>query len=145
MFLEFLKGNWDLECRPWGTPTYNLFGWQKPCYLLDEGYATSFRGLMEETSWANYGRASGNPKCGDCMVHCGYEPAAVEATFGSIAGLLGTARLMLFGAPKRPLPPLPEPAPAAPLRVQPNGLHALPVLGQSSVAIVAEPACDRVA
>ena len=70
VFLEFLKGNWDLECRPWGTPTYNLFGWQKPCYLLDEGYATSFRGLMEETSWANYGRASGNPKCGDCMVHC---------------------------------------------------------------------------
>jgi len=145
VFLEFLKGNWDLECRPWGTPTYNLFGWQKPCYLLDEGYATSFRGLMEETSWANYGRASGNPKCGDCMVHCGYEPAAVEATFGSIAGLLATARLTLFGAPKRPLPPLPEPAPAAPLRVQPNGLHALPVLGQSSVAIEAEPACDRVA
>ena len=142
VFLEFLKGRWDLECRPWGTPTYNLFGWQKPCYLLDEGYATSFVGLMEETNWSGYGRASGNPKCGDCMVHCGYEPAAVEATFGSLAGLLATARLTLFGAPKRPLPPLPEPAP---LRVQANGLHALPVLGQSSVAIDAAPACDRVA
>ena len=97
---------------------------------------------MEETNWSGYGRASGNPKCGDCMVHCGYEPAAVEATFGSLAGLLATARLTLFGAPKRPLPPLPEPAP---LRVQANGLHALPVLGQSSVAIDAAPACDRVA
>ncbi|RLS49416.1 MAG: hypothetical protein DWH87_03610, partial [Planctomycetota bacterium] len=73
------------------------------------------------------------------------EPAAVEATFGSLAGLLATARLTLFGAPKRPLPPLPAAAPATPLRVQPNGLHALPVLGQSPVAIKAEPACDRVA
>jgi hypothetical protein len=80
------------------------------------------------------------------MVHCGYEPAAVEATFGSLSGLLATARLTLFGAPKRPLPPLPEPARAVPLRVQANGLHALPVLGQASIALDdAEPACDRVA
>ena len=155
VFLEFLKGRWDLECRPWGTPTYNLFGWQKPCYLLDEGYATSFAGLMEETNWSGYGRASGNPKCGDCMVHCGYEPAAVEATFGSLAGLLATARLTLFGAPNRPLPPLPEPAHPAPLRVQANGLHALPVLGQTPLPLPILPpiplennaasACGRVA
>ena len=98
VFLEFLKGRWDLECRPWGTPTFNLFGWQRPCYLLDEGYASSFRELMEETDWDAYGRASGNPKCADCMVHCGYEPAAVEASFGSLGGMLATARLMLFGS-----------------------------------------------
>lgn len=146
LFLEYLMGKREYDCTPWGMPCFNVFGWQKPCYLLDEGYATSFQGLMEETEWSDYGRASGNPKCGDCMVHCGYEPAAVEATFGSLSGLLATARLTLFGAPKRPLPPLPEPARAVPLRVQANGLHALPVLGQASIALDdAEPACDRVA
>jgi len=127
VFLEFLKGAWDLECRPWGTPTYNLFGWQRPCYLLDESYAQSFRELMEETNWDSYGRASGNPKCADCMVHCGYEPAAVEATFGSLGGLLATARLMLLGPPKSPPAALPEPA-AIGLRLQANGLPALPVI-----------------
>ena len=99
VFLEFLKGNWDLECRPWGTPSYSLFGWQKPCYLLDEGYAESFSELMKTTEWGSYGRASGNPKCQQCMAHCGYEPAAVEATFGSWKGFLRTARLALFGPP----------------------------------------------
>ncbi len=86
--------------------------------------------MMEETDWSAYGRASGNAKCQDCMVHCGYEPAAVEATFGSLRGLLGTARLMLLGPP-RSLPagndggaPLPAPG----MRVQPNGLPALPIL-----------------
>jgi hopanoid biosynthesis associated radical SAM protein HpnH len=132
VFLEFLKGSWDLECRPWGTPTYNLFGWQRPCYLLDEGYAKTFRELMEETDWDGYGRASGNPKCADCMVHCGYEPAAVEATFGSLGGLLATARLMLFGPPKSKPDDLPEPAPAAVgLRLQPNGLPSLPVIDRA--------------
>ena len=123
VFLEFLKGNWDLECRPWGTPTYNLFGWQRPCYLLDEGYAGSFRELIEETDWDAYGRASGNPKCQDCMVHCGYEPAAVEETFGSLRGLLATAAIVLFGSrdrrrgpageqPTTPRPGKPGPVPA---------------------------------
>ncbi len=122
VFLEFLKGNWDLECTPWGSPAYNLFGWQRPCYLLDEGYAQSFRELMDETDWASYGRASGNAKCRDCMVHCGYEPSAVLATFGSLGGLLATARLMLFGPPREPLepvelaPPSAAPAFAAPAR-----------------------------
>jgi hopanoid biosynthesis associated radical SAM protein HpnH len=134
VFLEFLKGNWDLDCLPWGTPTYNLFGWQRPCYLLDEGYATSFRELMEETKWEGYGRASGNPKCADCMVHCGYEPAAVEATFGSLRGFLGTAWLTIFGAP-RPHTPASEPTPAANpaaagMRLGANGLPALPIIDQ---------------
>jgi hopanoid biosynthesis associated radical SAM protein HpnH len=128
VFLEFLKGAWDLECRPWGTPTYNLFGWQKPCYLLDEGHAKTFRELMEETDWDAYGRASGNAKCQDCMVHCGYEPAAVEATFGSLGGLLATARLMFFGPPRRKQAEVLPPSPAPALRVQSNGLPALPVI-----------------
>ena len=79
-----------------------------------------------------YGRASGNPKCADCMVHCGYEPAAVEATFGSLGGLLATARLMLFGPPKARPADLPAPAPAAiGLRLQPNGLPSLPVIDRA--------------
>lgn len=132
VFLEFLKGNWDLDCLPWGTPTYNLFGWQRPCYLLDEGYTQTFRELMEETNWSGYGRASGNPKCADCMVHCGYEPAAVEATFGSLRGFLGTAWLTIFGAP-RPRPSAAEPAPAAHAgdagpRLAPNGLPVLTII-----------------
>lgn len=100
LFLEFLKGNYTLECTPWGTPTYNLFGWQRPCYLLDEDYVASFRELMDETDWDRYGRASGNAKCQDCMVHCGYEPSAVAATFGSLRGLLTTAKLTLLGLPR---------------------------------------------
>ncbi|HWL07087.1 MAG TPA: adenosyl-hopene transferase HpnH, partial [Planctomicrobium sp.] len=87
LFMEFLKGNWNLECTPWGNPTYNLFGWQKPCYLLQDGYANSFKELMDTVDWDAYGRASGNERCQDCMVHCGYEPSAVNATFGTISGL----------------------------------------------------------
>jgi hopanoid biosynthesis associated radical SAM protein HpnH len=100
LFLEFLRGNFDLECTPWGSPTYNLFGWQRPCYLLSEGgYAKTFCELMETTNWDAFGRASGNPKCADCMVHCGYEPSAVAATFGSLRGLMATARRTIFGLP----------------------------------------------
>ena len=95
LFLEFLQGKMDFECTPWGTPTYNLFGWQKPCYLLGEGYAKTFRELMEDTRWEDYGRRSGNPKCRDCMVHCGYEPTAVNHTFSSLRGLADTARAVL--------------------------------------------------
>jgi hopanoid biosynthesis associated radical SAM protein HpnH len=120
LFLEFLQGNVQLECTPWGSPTYNLFGWQRPCYLLDEGYAATFRELLEETDWDAYGRASGNPRCQDCMVHCGYEPSAVAATFQSLGGLLKTARLTLFGSPTR-RGPLPEPAePARPRKREPE-------------------------
>lgn len=97
LFLEFLRGRFDLECTPWGNPTYNLFGWQKPCYLLQEGYCASFKELMETTDWDSYGRCSGNPKCTDCMVHSGYEPSAVAQTFGSLKGFLRTAKVTLFG------------------------------------------------
>jgi hopanoid biosynthesis associated radical SAM protein HpnH len=77
-FLDFLMGEKEYECTPWGMPSYSLFGWQKPCYLLGEGYAASYKALIEETQWENYGHSSGNPKCTDCMVHCGYEPTAAE-------------------------------------------------------------------
>ncbi len=80
LFLDFLLGEKDYECTPWGSPSYSVLGWQKPCYLLNEGHYQTFNELMEETQWENYGRASGNPQCADCMVHCGYEPtAAVDA------------------------------------------------------------------
>jgi hopanoid biosynthesis associated radical SAM protein HpnH len=78
LFLDFLAGNQSYRCTPWGNPTRNVFGWQRPCYLLvDEGYAPSFKALMEETDWARYGTGN-NPKCANCMAHCGYEPTAVE-------------------------------------------------------------------
>ena len=97
LFLQFLMGKQDYECTPWGNPTYNMFGWQRPCYLLQEGYAATFRDLMETTRWQDYGRRSGNEKCRDCMVHCGYEPTAVNHTFGSLRGLRDTAVATLTG------------------------------------------------
>jgi hopanoid biosynthesis associated radical SAM protein HpnH len=96
LFLEFLMGKRDYECTPWGNPTYNLFGWQKPCYLLQDGYVDSFKELIDDTQWDQFGRASGNPKCQDCMVHCGYEPTAVDHTFSSFGGMWGTVKAMVF-------------------------------------------------
>jgi hopanoid biosynthesis associated radical SAM protein HpnH len=79
MFLDFLAGNQSFHCTPWGNPTRTYFGWQRPCYLLGEGYAKSFRELMEETDWDRYG--TGNyEKCANCMVHSGYEATAVTET-----------------------------------------------------------------
>lgn len=99
LFLEFLMGLREFECTPWGNPTYNIFGWQKPCYLLQDGYADTFDELMSETDWDAYGRASGNPQCQDCMVHCGYEPTAVTHTFSSFRGMRDTVRAMLSHYP----------------------------------------------
>jgi hopanoid biosynthesis associated radical SAM protein HpnH len=79
MFLDFLAGNQQYRCTPWGNPTRNIFGWQRPCYLLNEGYVSTFKELMEETDWDSYGTGA-YEKCADCMVHCGYEPTAVNAT-----------------------------------------------------------------
>ena len=79
LFLDFLMGEKDYDCTPWGSPSYSVLGWQKPCYLMNEGYYTTFRELLESTNWDNYGHKSGNPKCADCMVHCGYEPTAAMA------------------------------------------------------------------
>jgi hopanoid biosynthesis associated radical SAM protein HpnH len=97
LFLRFLIGEEDFECTPWGNPTFNLFGWQRPCYLLQDGYARTFQELMETTRWEDYGRASGNPRCQDCMVHCGYEPTAVDQTFGSLTGFARTVRAVVGG------------------------------------------------
>ncbi len=102
LFLEFLMGKRDYECTPWGNPTYNTFGWQKPCYLLQEGYADTFDELLNDTEWENYGRASGNPKCQQCMVHCGYEPTAVDHTFSSFGGLWATIKAMVFNTYANP-------------------------------------------
>ena len=96
LFLEFLMGKRDFKCTPWGMPTYSIFGWQKPCYLLQDGYAETFNELMETTEWSNYGTESGNPKCANCMVHSGYEASGVDYTFSSLKGLLATAKATLF-------------------------------------------------
>ncbi len=80
LFLDFLAGNETYRCTPWGNPTRNVFGWQRPCYLLvDEGYAPTFKALIEETDWDRYGTGN-NPKCTNCMAHCGYEATAVNDT-----------------------------------------------------------------
>ena len=78
LFLDFLAGNQDYHCTPWGMPTRNVFGWQKPCYLLGEGYVSSFKELMETTDWDSYGTGR-YEKCANCMAHCGYEPTAADA------------------------------------------------------------------
>ena len=97
LFLEFLMGKQQYRCTPWGMPTYNIFGWQKPCYLLQDGYADTFQELLDTVEWQNYGTESGNPKCANCMVHSGYEASAVDNTFGSIKGLFHAAKATLFG------------------------------------------------
>jgi hopanoid biosynthesis associated radical SAM protein HpnH len=94
LFLEFLMGRRHLECTPWGMPAYSIFGWQKPCYLMQEGYADSFQELLDTTDWRKYGYESGNPKCANCMLHSGYEASAVDYTF-TFRGVFATVRAML--------------------------------------------------
>ena len=94
LYLNFLAGNETYQCTPWGNPTRNVFGWQKPCYLLvGEGYAPTFEALMADTEWDRYGTGK-NPKCANCMVHCGFEATAVNDTF---AHPLKAAKVALFG------------------------------------------------
>jgi hopanoid biosynthesis associated radical SAM protein HpnH len=93
LFLDFLAGNQNYKCTPWGNPTRNIFGWQKPCYLLGEGYVKTFDELINDTEWEKYG--TGNyEKCANCMVHCGYEPTAAE---DSIKNPLKTLKVALRG------------------------------------------------
>jgi hopanoid biosynthesis associated radical SAM protein HpnH len=81
LFLDFLAGNQTYQCTPWSNPTYNIFGWQRPCYLLsDEGYAPTYRSLIEDTEWDKYGVGK-NPRCDNCMAHCGFEGTAVNDAF----------------------------------------------------------------
>jgi hopanoid biosynthesis associated radical SAM protein HpnH len=94
-FIAFLKGKVDYDCTPWGNPTFNVFGWQKPCYLLGDGYASSFKELIETTDWPRYGQKGWDERCKDCMVHCGYEASAVNDTFSSPRGLWRTIKYMM--------------------------------------------------
>lgn len=86
-FMAFLRGDIDYDCTPWGNPTYNVFGWQKPCYLLADGYVRSFKELIETTDWPRYGQKGTDPRCKNCMVHCGYEASAVDDAFSVRGGL----------------------------------------------------------
>jgi hopanoid biosynthesis associated radical SAM protein HpnH len=83
LFLDFLEGKVDFECTPWGIPSYSIFGWQRPCYLMADGYAKTYRELIETTDWDRYGRGR-DPRCANCMAHCGYEPTAVRETSRSV-------------------------------------------------------------
>ncbi len=90
LFLDFLEGKVDFSCTAWGIPCYSILGWQRPCYLLSDGYVGSYKELLETTEWENYGRGR-NPKCANCMAHCGYEPTAVMSTMGSLRESLRAA------------------------------------------------------
>ncbi len=94
LYLEFLQGNRDYDCTPWGNPNYSVLGWQKPCYLLDDGYAETFEELMESTEWGKYGHRN-NPKCADCTAHCGYEATAVEDAGSSLKNMALAAKSVL--------------------------------------------------
>jgi hopanoid biosynthesis associated radical SAM protein HpnH len=83
LFLDFLEGKADFSCTAWGIPSYSIFGWQRPCYLMADGYAKTYRELVETTDWDSYGRGR-DPRCANCMAHCGYEPTAVLATSRSL-------------------------------------------------------------
>jgi len=83
LFLDFLEGKVDFQCTAWGIPSYSLLGWQKPCYLMSDGYVQTYKELIETTDWDAYGRGK-DPRCNNCMAHCGYEPSAVLATMGSL-------------------------------------------------------------
>jgi hopanoid biosynthesis associated radical SAM protein HpnH len=77
LFLDFLEGRVDFSCTAWGIPSYSVFGWQRPCYLMSDGYAASYTELLEDTDWERYGRGK-DPRCDNCMAHCGYEPTAIN-------------------------------------------------------------------
>jgi hopanoid biosynthesis associated radical SAM protein HpnH len=83
LFLDFLEGKADFQCTPWGIPSYSIFGWQRPCYLMSDGYAKTYQELIETTDWDAYGRGN-DPRCDNCMAHCGYEPTAVLETTRSL-------------------------------------------------------------
>jgi len=94
LFLQFLQGRMDFDCSPWGNPTYNIFGWQTPCYLLQDGHLKTYKELIEKTDWARYGQKGTDPRCKDCMLHSGYEASSVNCTFGSLSGLAKTIKYM---------------------------------------------------
>jgi len=91
LFLDFLEGKVDFPCTAWAIPSYSLFGWQRPCYLMSDGYVQTYKQLLEETDWDSYGRGK-DDRCANCMAHCGYEPTAVLATMGSLKESIRAAR-----------------------------------------------------
>jgi hopanoid biosynthesis associated radical SAM protein HpnH len=112
LFLDFLAGNREYHCTPWGMPTRNVFGWQKPCYLLGEGYVSSFKELMETTDWDAYGTGR-YEKCANCMAHCGYEPTAAHAAIGNpLAAMWASIRGIRTEGPMAPEIPLSKQRPA---------------------------------
>ena len=90
LFLDFLEGKEDYQCTPWGIPSFSIFGWQRPCYLMSDGYAASYKELLETTDWSKYGRGN-DERCDNCMAHCGYEPTAVLASTKSLRQSLRAA------------------------------------------------------
>ena len=91
LFLDFLEGKADFDCTAWAIPSYSLLGWQRPCYLMNDGYVKTYRELVEETDWELYGRGK-DERCDNCMAHCGYEPSAVFATSRSLRQSLRALR-----------------------------------------------------
>ncbi|HTV48814.1 MAG TPA: adenosyl-hopene transferase HpnH [Phycisphaerae bacterium] len=138
LFLEFLMGRRNYACTPWGMPTYNIFGWQKPCYLLQDGYAETFQELLDATAWEKYGTESGNPKCANCMVHSGYEASAVNDTFSTVRGFLSTVRATLFSGAyvnREALEALESPPSNAPGRLVPVKISAPKKATQNEVHV----------
>jgi hopanoid biosynthesis associated radical SAM protein HpnH len=112
LFLDFLAGNQNYHCTPWGMPTRNIFGWQKPCYLLGEGSVATFKELMETTDWDSYGTGK-YEKCADCMAHCGYEATAANAAFANpLSALKVTLNGIRTDGPMAPEIPLDRQRPA---------------------------------
>jgi hopanoid biosynthesis associated radical SAM protein HpnH len=103
LYLDFLAGNQEFLCTPWGMPTRNVFGWQKPCYLVGEGFVGSFKELMETTDWDSYGTGR-YEKCSNCMAHCGYEPTAADA---AVRHPIKSAMVAFFG-PRTSGPMVPD-------------------------------------
>jgi len=132
LFLDFLAGNQTFQCTPWGMPTRNIFGWQRPCYLLGEGYADSFAELMATTDWDAYGTGR-YEKCANCMAHCGYEPTAADAT---LARPLEALRVAMKGVrtegPMAPEIPLERQRPAEYVFSR-HGEKMLAEIGQTKV------------
>jgi len=128
-FLEFLQGKRAYQCTAWGNPTRNIFGWQKPCYLMSDGYVKTFRELIEETPWEQYGTGR-DPRCADCMVHCGYEATAVNDATGSLKNMWHSLRKDLLRPRRRGAPNLDAVAPTVTAR-------AVPVAAPSSSAPIA--------
>ena len=101
LFIGIPDGQAAFECTPWGMPTFSIFGWQKPCYLLQDGYADTFQELMETVEWENYGTESGNPKCANCMVHSGYEASGGELHLRLAEGIAGDGAKAIFSTRMR--------------------------------------------